>query len=333
MKRRGFAAVLCLLLLAGCAGPEARQRQIFAMDTVMTLTAYGPNGEAALDAAAAELQRLDALLSTGNPDSQVSQLNRAGGGPAGEDVQRLLAAALTACRDTGGLFDCTIYPLMTLWGFSTGDYRVPGEEEIAALLPLVDASRLRFGGSSVQLGPGQQIDFGGIAKGYASQRLMDIFRDRGVASAIVSLGGNVQCLGTKPDGSPWRVGVQDPAAPRGAYLAVLAVEDRAVVTSGGYERFFEEDGRTYCHILDPRTGRPAETDLLSATVLSRDAALADAMSTALYIMGLEDAAEFWRESGADFDMVLLTRGGELYATGGVTGLETDLPVTALAREP
>lgn len=336
MKKRCFGplwGLISLLLLAGCAQGQAYGRQIFAMDTVIDLTVYGPGGEAALDAAEAEIRRLDALLSTGNPDSEVSRLNRAGGGPVSEDVGRLIAAALDAYRATGGTFDFTVYPLVELWGFPARDFHVPDGEELTEILPLVDASLVRFDGASVTLAAGQRMDFGGIAKGYTSARLMEVFRSMGVTSGMVSLGGNIQTLGVKPGGAPWRIGIQDPGASRGTPLAVFETAEQAVVTSGGYERYFEEGGRIYCHILDPHTGYPVETDLLSATVISTDGVLADVLSTALYSMGLEDAVQYWRDSGGAFDMILLASSGGLYVTEGVGNLQAESPVTTLRREP
>ena len=335
--KRGCIGTLCLLslwLLTGCVRQETvHSRQIFAMDTIMEFTVWGPGGEAALDKAEEEIHRLDDLLSTGNPDSKVSRLNREGGGTVSEDVGRLISASLDAYHSTGGIFDFTIYPLMELWGFPARDCRVPGEKEIADILPLVDASLVQFSGGILTLAEDQQMDFGGIAKGYAASRLMEIFQACGVTAGMVSLGGNVQTFGVKPGGSPWRIGIQDPNAPRGNPLAVFETADRAVVTSGGYERYFEENGRTYSHILSPSTGYPVETDLASATVISADGVLADVLSTALYSMGLEAAIPYWRDAGVDFDMVLLTSSGTLYVTEGVGGLQTDSPVTTLYREP
>jgi len=339
MNRKAVAAVAGLALLALAAAgwyfraDRVYTEQLYAMDTVMGFTAYGPHGRRAVKDAVKEIQRLDALLSTGSADSEVSRLNRDGGGAVSEDTARLLDAAGRVYTDTGGLFDCTIYPLMGLWGFPTGDYHVPEAGELAAVLPLVDQSRLRYGGGEAALGEGQQIDFGGIAKGYAAERVIEIFQERGVESGMVSLGGNVQTLGTKPDGSPWRIGVRDPEGAQGSYLAVLPVEDRAVVTSGGYERYFEQDGKTYIHILDPRTGRPAESDLLSVTVVSKDGTAADGLSTALYIMGLEGAADFWRSRAGQFDLVLVAADGSVYITEGVQdGFQTERPYVLLKEK-
>ena len=317
-------AVLLLFLSAGCSGPSAKDapavRELFAMDTYMTLTCYGENAEEALDAAEAEIRRLDALLSTGSPDSEVSRLNRDGGGELSEDTLALVKAALAAYEDTGGAFDITVLPLMELWGFPSGELHVPSGEELAQALAVTGSGRLSLDGSVLSLEPGTQIDLGGIAKGYASALLMDLFRSFGVEHAIVSLGGNVQCLGAKPDGSLWRCGIRDPEAEKADELAgILTVRDTAVITSGPYERKLTDPdtGQAYHHILDPSTGRPADTGLASVTIVSGDGALADALSTACFVMGPEKAEAFWRERSDAFDMILVLTGGGMLVTEGI----------------
>lgn len=323
MRRRTAAAlagVLAFVLTGGCVlwslrASRTYTRTIFAMDTVMLFTARGPGAPAALEEAIAEVQRLDGLLSAQAPDSEISRLNARGRAPVSEDTAALLERASAIGVETGGLFDCTVYPLMELWGFPSKTYRVPAEDEIAALLPLVDSAMIRVGNGEAALGEGQRVDLGGIAKGYASARVMEIFKAHGLKSAMVSLGGNVQAMGERPEGGGWRIGVQDP---RGGvdYPAVVEAKDVAVVTSGGYQRYFEEDGKRYIHILDPRTGAPAESDLLSVTVVSPDGALADALSTAAYVMGLEGAASYWRTHDG-FELILIAEDGSLYVTEGL----------------
>ena len=230
-------------------------------------------------------------------------------------------------EETDGLFDCTVYPLMRLWGFPTGEYRVPAEAEIQEVLPLADSSRLQFDGETLRMARGQAIDFGGVGKGCAAARVMDVFRRHGVSSGMVSLGGNIQVLGKKPDGTSWRIGIRDPEGT--GCLAVLLLEDKAAVTSGGYERYFEAEGETYIHILDPRTGYPAESDLLSVTVVSEDGARADALSTALFLMGLEDAVSLWQNHGG-YDMILVTEDRRVLITEGLEDVfETSEDFTVL----
>lgn len=340
-----LAAVFLLLALCGLlwqqyrknAGERSCTKQLFAMDTVMTFTAYGKNCVEAVDAAMKEVERLDALLSTGSTSSEISMLNAAGGGQGlSDDTTALFRRGLEIYADTDGVFDFTIYPLMRLWGFPTGEYHVPTAEELQEVLPLVDASKVEVsedGTNRVSLGEGQQVDFGGIAKGYASRRVMEVYEEYGVTSGMVSLGGNVQVSGEKPDGSLWRVGIRDPEGAQGETLAVLEASDCAIVTSGGYERYFEEDGETYIHILNPKTGRPVKGDLASASVISDDGTLADALSTALYIMGREKAVDYWRRHEGEFEMILITNEGNIYVTEGIRGnFSSERDVTIVYRE-
>ncbi len=325
MKRRQkiLGIGLCLVFLIGGISyikyqeeQKSCTKQLFAMDTFMSFTAYGKNCEKAVDAAIDEVERLDALLSTGKETSEVSRINAAGGGEVSEDTAVILQEAMEVYQRTEGLFDVSIYPLMELWGFPSQEYHVPTREELLEVLSLVDASKIAFDGTYIKLLEGQRIDFGGIAKGYTSARVMDVFQECGIHSGMVTLGGNVQVLNKKLDGSKWQVAIRDPEH-EGKILGVLGVENQAVITSGGYERYFEEDGETYIHILNPRTGYPADKDLISVTVISEDGMLADALSTSLYLMGREEAVSYWERYGEEFEMILVTEKGEILVTEGI----------------
>jgi thiamine biosynthesis lipoprotein len=311
-------------------------KDLFAMDTYMTFKAYGSNAEEAVEAASKEVQRLDALLSTGNASSDVSKINAEGSGTISDDEQAMIERALELYDTTDGLFDITIYPLMELWGFPTQEYYVPTEDEIQALLKYVDAGSIQLDGDQLTLAEGQEIDLGAIAKGYTSNRLMEVYREYGVTSGMVYLGGNVQTLNTKPDGSKWKIGIQSPEETQGSVSATVSVDNKAVITSGGYERYFEQDGKTYIHILDPRTGYPADNDLISVTIVSEDGMLADALSTSLFIMGEEQAETYWRtysDAGQDFEMVLITSDGTLHVTEGLTDdFSTDQTYEVIQKE-
>ena len=300
------------------ASQEKVQKNVFAMDTYMTVSAYGENAEKAVDAAIDEINRLDVLLSTGKDTSQVAFINQNGSAVLNDDTQTLLQKSLELYESTGHRFDITIYPIMCVGGFPTQEYRVPEQDEIAKTLELVGSDKLSYDEATktLTLRDGMAIDFGGIAKGYTSSRLMEIFREYNVSSAMVSLGGNVQVLGTKTDGSDWRVAVQNPDG-TDDYLGILAIKDKAVITSGGYERYFEEDGKTYHHIMDNETGKPADSDLISVTIISKDGMLADGLSTALFVMGKEDALNYWREHSEEFDAILVTKDGEITVTQGI----------------
>lgn len=317
--KRAFAFWLAFLLLAGCApapaqaGPAA-ERTFFAMDTVMTLRLYEGGGEDLLDRAQDRVEELEDLLSVTDANSEIYALNHRGGASLSPDTADLLAAALDLCARTGGALDISIYPVLRSWGFTTGEHAVPSEETIAALLPLVDYTRVELHGSNAALPGGMEIDLGSVAKGCTGGRLADLLRENGVTSALLDLGGNIQAVGAKPDGSPWRVGIRDPEGD--GNLGVVEVIDQAVITSGGYERYFEQDGVRYWHILDPKTGKPARNGLSSVTVIGSDGLTCDALSTALFVMGLDKALDHWRQY-QDFEAVFVSEGGSVTITAGL----------------
>ncbi len=343
--RRGMCVISLFVLgmvLSGCGKREC-STSFTAMDTYMEITAY-TSDENVLDEAEQEILRLESLLSVTDEGSETYAINHADGErvEVSDETYEILSLALELAEETDGAFDPTIYPLVEAWGFTTGDYRVPGKDEISTLLELVNYTKvkLRRDGSNdgdlsegdinddnsseadsdegvfgVTLPEGMQLDLGAIAKGYAADKVCVLLEDAGVESALLYLGGNIQTIGTKPDGSAWRIGIQEPETSE--YIGILSVSDAAVVTSGGYERYFtDDDGEIYWHIIDPTTGYPADSGLLSVTIIADSGAYADALSTALFVMGAEKAIAFWQEHD-DFDMVLLTESGEVYVTDGI----------------
>ena len=322
--KRLFCGILAglLLCLTGCgAQPEPEQLSLFAMDTYMSLAAYGDGASEALAACGQELNRLDASLSRTREGSEIDTLNRQGSADVSRETADLIADAVALSRTTGGAFDPTVAPLVTLWGITTDSPQVPRQEQIDALLPLVGVDHVTADGTHITLDPGCAMDLGGIAKGYASDRLADIFARYGGDSALVSLGGNVYARGTKPGGAAWSVAVQHPE--QDGYAAMLSLTDAFAVTSGGYQRYFTgPDGTVYQHILDPKTGWPVQGDLLSVTIVADNGTMADAYSTALYVMGRETAQDFWRQNGG-FDMVLITKDGQVLYTPGLADKLTE----------
>lgn len=311
-----LAALLAAIITAlcpGCTRIEKAHTDLIAMDTVMDLTIYGP---AELLPGAEELIRtLEKELSVTDGGSEIAVLNASGEAKLGENALGLVKAALEYGERTGGAFDICIFPVVRAWGFTTGEYRVPSKEELVSLLPLADSSRVHISGDTVSLDEGTMIDLGGIAKGRAADMLADYFRANGVKSAILNLGGNVLALGAKPNGADWRVGVADPFGSGNA--CIISCRDKAVVTSGSYQRYFEADGVTYCHIIDPSTGMPVNNGLSSVTVICSNGAEADALSTALFVMGYERASEFWRGSN-DFEAVFIFSDGRIAVTEGLS---------------
>ena len=332
--------ITAMTVLSSCANkenavkgqPDQSTQEIFEMDTYMSLTAYGSNSEEAVNKAVQEINRLDAMFSVGNADSDVTKLNENGSGEVSEETAFIMNRAMQVSEKTNGAFDITVYPLMELWGFTTKNYRVPESSEIAEALKGVSYTNVSVNGQQVALTGGSSIDLGGIAKGYTSSRVIQIMKDCGIEHAIVNLGGNVQVLGTKTDGSDWRVAIQNPAS-ENSYLGILSTADKAVITSGGYERYFEQDGQVYHHIIDTQTGYPSDSDLTSVTIVHSDGTTADALSTALFAMGLDGAKELYRSGDIDFDMILFD-GSRVYVSEGIaSGFSTDMNKEIITRQP
>ncbi len=288
--------------------------QIMAMDTVMDISAAGVEDAVFADVAA-RVRQLESLLSTTDKGSEIYRLNRDSVGALSEDTETLLSRALQLCRETDGALDISIYPIVKLWGFTTGQYRVPQQTEIDDLLDAVDYSKVELADALVTLQPGMQIDLGSIAKGYTGDQIISILKSAGAKSALLNLGGNVQTIGSKPDGKKWRIGVKDPI--QKDVLGIVQVDDKVVISSGSYERYFEdENGQTYGHIIDPATGRPADSGLISVTIVADEGIYSDALSTSLYIMGLNSAIDFWRKA-QDFEAVFVTEDQVVYITPGL----------------
>lgn len=330
MKRLIF--LLPMLLLLTACGQKPVQRQFFAMDTVMSITAYGNHAEAAVSDAIEIVNQLESLFSRTRPGSDVHRLNTDASALLSSETAEILSMALEWNEKTSGAFDVTIAPVSSAWGFSGAEeFKVPSDEELSALLELVDITALTLDIYSAALTkPGMEIDLGGIAKGYTGGKVDAVLREYGVQSALLDLGHNITVIGAKPDGSAWRIAVQDPADGDRA-AGVLSLTDCSAVTSGAYQRYFEQDGNTYHHIIDPRTGCPADSGLLSATVVCANSGLADLLSTAIFVLGEEDALDLWRaESG--FELVLITEDGRLVVTEGLEDIFAEEPSAGYTLE-
>ena len=289
--KRIVVLLLCLCLLAGCAKQQPQAvRTVFAMDTVMELKLYGQDAETAAVQLQGLVNDLEATWSVTRADSVPNRT-----GTLTPEQTALLEQLAELETRTGGLFDMHLGGVMAAWGFYDKTYRVPTDQELAQAE--------------------ERLDLGGALKGYCGDRAVAVLDTLDIDYGILDLGGNIQTYKNKPDGTAWAIGIQNPDG--GEPLGILSVTGTmAVVTSGDYQRSFTADGRTYHHIIDPRTGRPAESGLRSVTVVCKSGLTADCLSTALFVMGLEEGAEFWRES-TDFEAVFLTDEGKLYATRGI----------------
>lgn len=295
--KRLFALVLALsLLLCGCT--KKAEQTHFAMNTVMTFTVWANprDTDYALATCRGIVNGYEEDWSVTREESVISRLNRGEAVELGDVEQFLLDSVQALSERTGGVFNPKMRRLSEAWGFYNEQHRVPAQEEIDAAMA------------------DPQWDLGGALKGFAGFQIAYNLERQGVHRALLNLGGNVQTVGEKADGTPWQVGIQNPDG--GDYVGIVSVTGTmAVVTSGDYQRYFEKDGIRYHHILDPETGYPADSGLRSVTVICADGMTADCLSTALFVMGLEKGSDFWRASD-DFEAVFITTGGTIHATEG-----------------
>ena len=316
-----------MAFLSGCGEKKIETSTIFAMDTIMELQIEG--NQELLTEAEGKIRNLEKLLSVTDEDSDIYRLNENSTFEISDTTADIMSKALNMCDRTGGALDISIYPVLKAWGFTTGEYKVPSQQELTSLIENVDYRQIKFIDSDnlevtgeesliiASIPVGMQVDLGSVAKGYTSTMLADYFSEKGVKSGLINLGGNVQCIGAKPNGDSWKVAIKSPFPDtKSGIYGVLAASDTAIITSGGYERYFEEGGEVYWHILDPETGKPAHSGLSSVTIVGQDGLTCDALSTALFVKGLEEATKLWRES-SDFEAIFITEEGEVYITEGI----------------
>lgn len=296
---------------------EQKSKSFFAMDTYMTVKIYGENTEKILDIAEEKVSELEKMWSVTDENSEIYAVNHSDGKSIGvsPETAELLDFSLNVSEMTDGALDCTIYPVLTEWGFTTNDYKIPTDEKISKLLKNTGYEKISLDGQNITIPENMQIDLGAVGKGYTGDLIVDILHENGIESALLDLGGNIQTVGTKPDRTDWKLGLRSPFDE--GNFATLEVSDCAVITSGGYERYFTgDDGETYWHIIDPKTGKPAHSGLISVTVVGKEGRLCDALSTSLFVMGIDKATELWKQHD-DFEMILVSDDGEIYITEGI----------------
>ena len=321
-----FFVLLMLFSFCACGEGDESETMIFAMDTQMTIKAYGKNRDKGISAATGIIYSLNSALDPELTTSKVYEINHAGGKEVlvSGQIAKMVLTAKDVYEKSDGALDLTLYPLIKRWAIHDGKGYVPSDEEIWQ-----DLSRCCFdevvltsfpsSGSYTLIVPAKaEITFAAVAKGCASDYAVEAMRNAGVESGIVSLGGNVQTLGLKPNGQKWDIAIQDPNNPS-SWLGVLNIGESAVVTSGSYQRYFTDvRGKTYHHILKPSTGYPVTNTLSSVTVVCKDGTLADCLSTALFVLGESNAINYWRSYGKDsFDMIMVTIENEVICTSGL----------------
>ena len=351
---RFFYLILCtvlvcpMLLFTGCenitdadtsiTGNEPISISSIKLNTAVQITIYDSQDKALLDDCLALCDKYELVFSRTNEKSELYKLNHrkdtsdkdtntdrqttpypvsgtADTWHISEDLASLLSQGLSITRESDGAFDIAIAPLTSLWDFTAEDPKVPDDAAIQKALPLCSSDGVTIDGQDITLPSDDiQFDVGAIAKGYIADRMKDLLVKKGVKSAIINLGGNVLCIGSKPDGTPFKVGIQKPFADRNETEAVMDITGKSVVSSGIYERCFKQGGKLYHHILNPQTGYPYENGLISVTIISDQSVDGDALSTTCFALGLEDGLKFAEKKGVQ--AVFITEDYELHYTDG-----------------
>ena len=351
---RFFYLILCtvlvcpMLLFTGCenitdadtsiTGNEPISISSIKLNTAVQITIYDSQDKALLDDCLALCDKYELVFSRTNEKSELYKLNHrkdtsdkdpnADGqttpypvsGTAdtwhiSEDLASLLSQGLSITRESDGAFDIAIAPLTSLWDFTAEDPKVPDDAAIQKALPLCSSDGVTIDGQDITLPSDDiQFDVGAIAKGYIADRMKDLLVKKGVKSAIINLGGNVLCIGSKPDGTPFKVGIQKPFADRNETEAVMDITGKSVVSSGIYERCFKQGGKLYHHILNPQTGYPYDNSLVSVTIISDQSVDGDALSTTCFALGLDKGLKFAEKKGVQ--AVFITEDYKLHYTDG-----------------
>lgn len=326
-------ALSIVLYLAGFA-PESREEPedyggfrsgiTYAMNTVIEQKWYGESADTVYTGMETKIREIESVLSLHLSQSEIAAINENAGVQPVEVSQRtfdLLQRAKELSEQSDGAFDITIAPVVELWGITSDHPHVPTDEELAqamALMGLEDLVLDEEACTAYLTRPGMAIDLGGIAKGWTADQLREYARELGAERGYVSLGGNLMIIGERPDGDPFKFGLRDPQGDASTYLGTVTLEDGyTMATTGGYERYFEEDGIRYHHVLDPRTGYPADSDLLSVAVISKDGTLADYLSTTLFVQGLEAAKA--AAGSEDYALVMVDQENNVWISGSLRG--------------
>jgi len=324
-----FLLIMIMIPLMACNNQSNKanviQEEVFALGTIIEFKIYDDDSKKAKEAIDKSIQRIREIedkMTINKDKSELIEINNNAGINfiyVSPDTFFVIKKASEYSKLSQGAFDLTIEPIVKLWGIGTDNARIPKQEEIDVLLDLINYEDLILDeeSQSVMLRKkGQAIDLGAIAKGYAGDEVKRILTEHGIQTAFVNLGGNVVAIGTKVDGSPWKIGIQNPLDERGSHVAVIEVKDKAVVTSGNYERYFIKDGKRYHHIIDPKTGYPAEAGIISSTIVTDQSIDADALSTAVYVMGLEKGLKLI-ERMENVEAVIITEDNQIYVTAGL----------------
>lgn len=315
--KKVLTMILCVALLysvTGCSKAEKEYSDTgYYFNTIIKISVNHSEGEALLTKCFSLCADYEKIFSRTDEDSELYKLNHRNTDSVkvSDELAELIALGLEYGQISGGVFDITVAPLSDLWDFTAEEPKVPADADIQKALEKVDDSKVHVEGNTITFdSPDTMIDLGAIVKGWAADQLKSSLVKAGVTSGMIDLGGNVLAIGTHPDGSPWKVGIQKPFAQRNETLTGVETIDKSVVSSGTYERFFEQDGKHYHHILDPRTGYPVETDLSQVTIISEQSVLGDLYSTICMLEGYEAASKLV-DSTSGLEAIYVSKDGKL----------------------
>lgn len=316
--------ILILGFITGCNKKETVEpvkKTTYALDTICNITIYDKTTDAVFEKCFTALKDVESKMSVDIKNSEASKINSNAGLKfikVSDDTYNVIKTGVDFSYLTNGKFDITVGPLVKLWGINTPKARIPAPIEIKSALPLVNYKNvlLKDNEKSIMLkNKGMSLDLGGIAKGFSGDAVKRVLTENNVKHAIIDLGGNILAVGTKPDGSLWRVGVQNPLSPRGEFLGIVRVKDMAVVTSGIYERFFIKNGKRYHHIMDTKTGYPVDNELASVSIVTKASMNADALAKA-FCFGVKDGLTFI-EKQKGVEAIFVTKDSKVYITPGL----------------
>ena len=297
----------------------------FKLDTIVTVSLYDSRDQELLSDCIGLCDQYEKIFSRTDEDSELYQLNHrllplkegtTNTYQVSEPLAELLSLALSYSRDTDGAFDAAIAPLTSLWDFTSENPRVPAAADIQNAVEKCSCEGVSIDGRLITLSsPDTAFDLGAIAKGYIADQMKEYLLSHGVKSAVINLGGNILCIGEKAADTPFKIGIQKPFADRSETIAVMEIADKSVVSSGVYERYFEQDGKLYHHILDSKTGYPCDNGLISVTIISDRSVDGDALSTSCFALGLEKGREYLESLGS-VQGVFITEDYEIHYTEG-----------------
>ncbi|MCI8598216.1 MAG: FAD:protein FMN transferase [Lachnospiraceae bacterium] len=324
MKQKVYIArlwCLCLLfftLIPGCKrASDPITKTSFKLNTVVTITIYDSQDTSLLDSALELCDYYENLFSRTRETSEIYRVNQGSLSELSGETKELIELALSYASRSEGAFDPSIGPVSSLWNWGSDEPRVPDSVEIQEKLPLVNYQKVELSGDTLSFAEeGMMLDLGAVAKGYIADRMKEYLKEQGVTSATIDLGGNILCIGARPDGSPFRIGIRQPFASQTTTIGnVLEITDQSVVTSGIYERYFEQDGILYHHLLDPSTGYPCENDLASVTIISAHSADGDALSTSCYLLGLDRGLDLVDSIDGTYAVFITKENQVIYSEG------------------